>query len=144
MKHVVARLGLAILLAWQIFCVTESLRSKETGSARYPTLSWPATWHMFTARATRQARFTFEGRYGERWLRLPMEEWHPAAWESGYRWVRASGSATRLGPFLKAACESSGAERTRFVRETWRRRPETATQPAVKVDREVEAEIRCP
>lgn len=96
--------------------------------------AWPANWKMFTFKDPLQVFVDFEGwvpaaaRGGPAdgdaargdtapdgyWVRLPMERWYPARWESGYRWDKGGyeNSAARRG-WLRGACEHANEEAAR-------------------------------
>jgi hypothetical protein len=98
---------------------------------------------MFTLEAKAQHAVWFEGKFDGVWVRLPMEEWLPAQWESGYRWERAYDDAARLRPFLTYACDRSGADAVRVQLHTWMRRNGRATQPEHASKEWTKGQLRC-
>lgn len=88
--------------------------------------AWPANWRMFTFKDPSQVFVDFEGwvpaptaagdpdEAGGYWVRLPMERWYPARWESGYRWDKGGveNPAARKG-WLHGACDHANEEATR-------------------------------
>jgi len=99
--------------------------SAYTGS----NVFWFARWKMFTGLSRYHTVPEFQGRtFDERtqvmseWTSLPMEEWYPARWESGYRWERPA-VYTRPNvqvKFLELACERSGASVVRLLKHRWK------------------------
>jgi hypothetical protein len=134
---------LVIFAAWEVLCFSDNVQLLLGETRRLPALTWPATWQMFTSKATRQESLGFEGRYGEVWVPLPMHEWLTARWESGYRFERASNSGSRLRPFLVYACEHSGADEVRLRRRAWRRVLGAALQPEKDTKVETRGSRRC-
>ena len=90
---------------------------------------WFARWKMFTGLARYHTSAEFQGKFFDEdtqlmsgWAHLPMDEWYPARWESGYRWERP---AVYKRPnvqvkFLELACERSGAKVVRMLKHRWR------------------------
>jgi hypothetical protein len=120
-------LFLVLFGAWELVCWSDNVQLLTGQHRRFSAWTWPATWQMFTRKATWQESLTFEGRYGTEWVRLPMEEWLPSRWESGWRW-EAAGQKQEMRPFLVYACEASGAAEVRVVRHLWKRRLGSADQ----------------
>ncbi len=86
---------------------------------------WPSNWSMFTRYTRRHSRIVVQGSFDGQWRRLPMEQWFPMLWDTGYRWERTmvTRSVSLQRAFLWAACErSGGAAEVRFVRYSWPRR----------------------
>ena len=113
---------------------------------------WPANFHMFTNRSTKHTEPVFEGFFPEPdgdqpagWRPLPMAEWYPARWESGYRWERPPvyKYSEASVPFLIAACEKSGALATRLVLEKWKARLGRMDQPKRNPTREARRDWDC-
>ena len=90
---------------------------------------WFARWKMFTGLVTYHTVPEFQGRslnpatemMGE-WESLPMADWYPARWESGYRWERpAVYKRSKIQvKFLELACERSGTDEVRMVLHKWK------------------------
>jgi len=88
-------------------------------------LFWFARWKMFTGLSTYHTVPEFQGRsheHGMEWETLPMDEWYPARWESGYRWERPPvyKLARLQDAFLNLACERSGAQEVRMILHRWK------------------------
>lgn len=128
MPRLFPRLVLVAVALYEIACFTDNLQMLDHQPLRFPKGSWPAIWQMFTLKSDGQENVWYEGRYGTTWVKLPMDEWYPAEWESGYRWERAAWTHERVVPYLQAACERSGAQEVRAVRLAWKRRLGSAAQ----------------
>lgn len=76
-----------------------------------PIRAWPAKWQMFTFIDYEQVFVNFEGWDGAAWVRLPMERWFPARWESGYRWDKGgTNNPAARAAWLDAACRHANEE----------------------------------
>ena len=119
-----------------------------------PTQAWPAKWRMFTFFDHKQIFVDFEGWDGAQWVRLPMERWFPARWDSGYRWDKGninSGAARRawLGDACKHANEEAGADgsapivKARAGVVSWEKTPGKSWQPQKDPTLKVLGEVAC-
>lgn len=100
---------------------------------------WPASWHMFTLKATHNIVYSFEHRMlGGEWQRTPMEEYLPFRWCHGHRWERGSLKRSRRlrRPFIWLACDRTGAHEVRVIRESWRITPGQQAQPPKRYDKQ--------
>lgn len=142
-RRFLAPVVLALFAGWELLCFSDNLQRLEKSPQRFPGVTWPATWQMFTFKASGQESLAFEGRFGSVWVPIPMEEWYPARWESGYRWEAAASQKARLQPFLQVACERSGATETRMVRHVWKRTLATAAQFEQNAKVDVRGTLAC-
>jgi len=100
--------------------------------SRTANIYWVSNWKMFTHKARYHTTVAFEGRTEDgEWQDLPMHQWYPARWESGYRWERP---AVRRHPqiqaqFLHLACQKSGMDETRLSKIRWKKRMGRMKQP---------------
>ena len=140
----VPHLALILFGAWQVLCFSDNVQMLLDQPRRFPSVTWPATWQMFTRNSAKQESVFFEGRFDLVWVRLPMDEWLPARWESGFRWEAASKSPSRLPPFLAFACHHSSAEEVRMVRYRWPRKLGSSAQFVRDADVDVRGARRCP
>lgn len=121
---------LVLFGAYQALCFVETYRdTAKMGKLLPPDISWPAGWRMFTLLDTWNTRLEFQGWDGEAWVRLPMERWFPAHWDSGHRWERSAGDALVLRAFLAEACERAPVTKARVVEMRWERTPGLVLQP---------------
>jgi len=140
---------LCLFAIYQAAGVYETFQSLSNGReplrAKFGNIFWPARWQMFTQLSQVQKRVVFEGKMDGKWQKLPMEEWFPEKWESGYRWERPPfyRSAGLQRPFLAAACNESGAQATRVILYTWPRVLGTSHQPMNNARRKTLSEWSC-
>ena len=104
---------------------------------RVGNILWANHWRMFTHKTRYHLSIVYEGRMaGGEWSELPMHEWYPARWESGYRWdrppVRRTGQIQEQ--FLHLACQKSGMDQTRMLTHRWKKRWGKMAQPKRKVE----------
>lgn len=121
-----------------------------------PTQAWPAKWRMFTFFDHKQVFVDFEGWDGARWVRLPMERWLPARWDSGYRWDKGNiNSAGARRAWLNEACAHANEEageggrggaitKARAGVLTWEKTPGKSWQPQKDPALKVLGEVACP
>ena len=138
-----ARALLVALASYELVCFSDNIQMLEHRPLRFADVTWPMIWQMFTLKSDGQENIWYEGRYGDVWVKLPMAEWFPAAWESGYRWERAASTRQRVGPYLEAACARSDADEVRAVRRVWKRRLGTAAQFARDANTTYKGARRC-
>jgi hypothetical protein len=126
---------LALLIAYEVIAFADQKGLRAPGWLK-PFL-WPAQWKMFTPLNQRQSEIVFEGLFDGQWRPLPMHEWYPARWESGYRWERKPfyERRSRQVPFAAAACRESGAEKVRIIRVRWLKTLGSFDQPPKKRNR---------
>lgn len=121
---------LALFAAYQGVCFVETWRDTRGLPKLLPDdLSWPAGWRMFTVLDKTNTRLDFEGWDGEAWVRLPMERWFPARWESGPRWARSGRDPRALQAFAAAACTRVEVDKIRVIEVRWERTPGVVLQP---------------
>jgi hypothetical protein len=129
-------LVLALFALYQVAGFTES-RADGNGPFRKATGDhyWPVNWKMFTGMSKTHTIMEFEGRRDGKWVVLPMHEWYPARWESGYRWERPWVYRWRSlqVPFLSAACQHSGTPYVRLIQRSWDKTLGQQEQPRGKV-----------
>jgi hypothetical protein len=128
-------LALGFLLIFGGYHVACVLQYRDLGLDWRPSemvgknVFWFARWKMFTGLSTYHTVPDFQGRSFEdstqlmgEWTSLPMAEWYPARWESGYRWERpaAYNRSNVQVKFLELACERSGATQVRLVLRKWK------------------------
>ncbi len=108
-------------------------------------LLWPADWHMFAFPSRFHTKVEFQGYKDGAWKRLPMENWYPTHWESGYRWERRPvyDYASRQIAFLRAACGKSGDDKARLVRFRWRKTPGAPIQNKIGIRSDVLMTLDC-
>jgi len=113
---------------------------------------WFARWKMFTGLSTYHSVPEFQGVFFDEdtqlmseWTHLPMAEWYPARWESGYRWERpAAYSRPNVQvKFLELACERSGAKAVRMVMHKWKATLGQREQPRRRYSQKELGGIRC-
>ncbi len=122
-----------------------------------PTQAWPAKWRMFTFFDHKQVFVDFEGWDGTRWVRLPMERWFPARWDSGFRWDKGNinSSGARRG-WLNEACKHANEEaadgakadapaitKVRANTVTWEKTPGKQWQPQKNPGSKSLGEVTC-
>lgn len=102
---------------------------------------WFARWKMFTGLARYHTAAEFQGKFFDPntqvvsdWTFLPMDEWYPARWESGYRWERPAvyNRPNVQVKFLEVACERSGATTVRMLKHRWKATLGQREQPKKK------------
>jgi len=129
-------LALFFFALYQVAGFSES-RAGGNGPLRALTgdYYWPVNWSMFTGLSKTHTIMEFEGVENGEWVRLPMEEWYPAHWESGYRWERpwVYKWPSLQRPFLAAACQHTDAPYVRIVQRSWNKVLGQAEQPRKKV-----------
>lgn len=133
LRKVCAALFLLLFTTFHLYSFAETITPKYQ-ILNHPvlrTLRWTGLWVMFTYKSGRHKTMTFEAYQNEEWKRLPMEEWYPTKWESGYRWERRPvyASKSRQLPFAHAACERSGSSAVRIVMYQWRKTVGQKEQP---------------
>jgi len=125
MRKILTTIGLALFGLYQLAGFVETM-SDGNGPFREATGNyyWPARWKMFTNISWSHTVMDFEGWDDGEWVRLPMEEWYPAHWESGYRWERTPVYKYRTLqlPFLAAACEHADMPRVRLMQRSWNKK----------------------
>lgn len=96
---------------------------------------WPINWRMFTTLSKSHSELSFEGYRDGGWERLPMEQWYPAHWESGYRWERPWVYEYRSlqEPFMVAACAHADTPAVRTVLRSWNKTLGQREQPKKNV-----------
>ena len=144
LKRVCALVFLVLFGGYHLACViqyrefSEGWRPSEIVGVNW---FWFARWKMFTGLSTYHTVPEFQARsfdetvqlMGE-WEPIPMEEWFPARWESGYRWERPSAynRPNVQVKFLELACERSGADFVRLVLHKWKATLGQREQPVRK------------
>ena len=113
---------------------------------------WFARWKMFTGLSTYHTVPEFQGRSIDletqlmsEWVPLPMAEWFPARWESGYRWERPAvyNRANLQVKFLELACDRSGTDEVRMVLHKWKATLGQREQPVRRYSRKNLRTLRC-
>ena len=113
---------------------------------------WMARWKMFTGLSTYHSVPEFQGRKFDfaqeemsQWTPLPMAEWYPARWESGYRWERPAVYTRRnvRARFLKLACDRSGSDHVRLVKHRWKATLGQREQPRKKYRMDILGGMNC-
>lgn len=128
----------ALLALFALYQIAGGIESRYSArgpiSAAVGDVFWPINWRMFTTLSRSHSQARFEGLEGGQWVTLPMEQWFPAKWESGYRWERpwVYEYRTLQEPFLVAACERSGLPAVRMVLRSWNKRLGQREQPVEK------------
>ncbi len=126
LHRLVATVFLATFAAYQVAAFGEFRKwFKPRLSHQIGNIFWASNWKMFTYKSRYHVALVFEGRHqGGEWTELPMHEWYPARWESGYRWDRPA--VRRYGQiqeqFLHLACQKSGMDQTRMLAHRWKKR----------------------
>lgn len=109
---------------------------------------WFARWKMFTGLSTYHTVPEFQGREQQGagdWITLPMAEWYPARWESGYRWERPAvyKRANIQSKFLELACRHADMAEVRMVTHRWKATLGQREQPRRKYSFTELARFRC-
>lgn len=145
-------LAALVLTLWGAFHVAAFVDQREWIGDLRPrdvvglNVFWVGNFHMFTGQSTKHSEPVFQGYFPTAdengpagWRDLPMAEWYPARWESGYRWERPpvyKYDSARV-PFLVAACQRSGAQSTRIVLDKWSMKLGTMEQPKKNAKRKL-------
>jgi hypothetical protein len=136
----VATVWLVLFALFQVGGLVTTVEGANNPIARVTgNIYWPIRWKMFTGLSRTHTVMEFEGWNGAAWELLPMEEWYPAQWESGYRWERTPVYTYRSlqVPFLAAACEHTDDSRVRLVQRSWNKTLGQREQPRKKVREKV-------
>jgi hypothetical protein len=132
LRELMAWVWLLLFGAYQLAGAHESAQgARGELTAAIGDIFWMVNWRMFTGFSRSHTAILFYGFDGQTWRELPMEQWYPARWESGYRWERpwVYGSGELIRAFLGAACARSGDQATRMVKKTWHKTLGQAEQP---------------
>lgn len=145
-KRAITAALLALFAAYQVIGFLESRESAQGWfTQNVGDVFWPVNWAMFTRLSKTHTVMDFEGLIDGRWQALPMAQWYPARWESGYRWERPAVYAYRSlqVAFLAAACQHTDARYVRLVQRSWNKTLGQREQPRGEVREKLLREWDC-
>lgn len=155
LKRIAALVFLLVFGGYHLACVVQYrdfAKNWRPSQLTGTNVFWFARWKMFTGLSTYHTVPEFQGRsfdpetqlMGE-WEPLPMSDWFPARWESGYRWERPAvyNRPNIQVKFLELACDRSGTDQVRLVLHKWKATLGQREQPVRRYSRKDLGVIPC-